>query len=167
MSEKFEESKKSGPHAQLQKLEGKWAGTNTTWFEPDKIADQSSIHGSMRLIHGGKFLLHEYSTAFGDKEVEGMTIIGYHLGLGKYQCAWIDSFHNGSSIMFSEGSRGNEAFNVVGSYAYVTPELEQTWGWRTELEIVNENEVIFTAYNVSPEGEEVKATEIKYIRLKD
>src|SRR5690606_29853102 len=108
MSEKFEESKKIGPHALLQKLEGKWAGTNTTWFEPDKIADQSSIHGSMRLIHGGMFILHEYKSAFGEKEVEGMAIIGFQLGLRKFQCAWIDSFHNGSAIMFSEGSRRGE-----------------------------------------------------------
>lgn len=167
MDEKFKQSLTSGPHAELKKLVGNWAGTNTTWFEPEKIADQSPIKGTIRPILGGKFILHEYTTAFSGNPVGGMAVFGYHLGIGKFQSAWLDSFHNGSAIMFSEGSRGNEAFNVVGNYVYISPEEEQNWGWRTELKIVNENEIIFTAYNISPEGQETKATEIKYLRIKD
>jgi hypothetical protein len=119
----------------------------------------------MRLILDGRFIMHEYKGKFGDKPLEGIAIYGYHLALEKFQCAWIDSFHNGSAIMFSEGKRGEQSLSMLGNYAYVTPEIEQYWGWRTEINIINDNKVVITAYNISPEGEELKATETIYTKL--
>ena len=91
-----------------------------------------------------------------------MAIYGYNLDVQKFQVAWIDSFHNGSAIMFSQSDKGAKEMNVLGSYAYVTPETEQYWGWRTQIEMVNDSEMIITAFNISPEGEETKATETVY-----
>lgn len=167
MSEKLETSKSSGVHHHLSKLEGEWEGITTTWFEPEKIADQSPIRGNMRLILDGRFIMHEYKGRFGDKPLEGIAIYGYHLGLGKFQSAWIDSFHNGTAIMFSEGNKGEDSFNMLGSYDYVAPGIEQKWGWRTEIEIINDDEVKITAYNISPEGAEAKATETLYKKVKN
>ncbi len=166
MSEKFETSKATGMHFQLSELVGEWEGTAKTWLKPDKIADESPMRGSMRLVLGGRFIMHEYKGSMGGKPLEGIAIYGYHLELGKFQSAWIDSFHNGSAIMFSEGKKGDDSFKMLGSYAYVTPELEQHWGWRTEIEMLNDDEVKITAYNISPEGEEAKATETLYKKLK-
>jgi len=166
MSENLETSKTAGVHFQLSRLKGEWAGTSKTWFEPDKVADESPVHGTMRLILDGRFIMHEYKGSFNGKPLEGIAIYGYHLALGKFQSAWIDSFHNGAAIMFSEGQKGSDSLTMLGSYAYVTPEMEQHWGWRTEIDIVNDDEVIITAYNISPEGEEAKATETSYKRMK-
>jgi hypothetical protein len=166
MSEKFDTSKASGAHAKLAKLAGSWQGIASTWFEPGTVADESPVSGTMRLILDGRFILHEYSGSFGGKPLEGIAILGYHMALEKYQSAWIDSFHNGTAIMFSEGKKGSDRLAVLGSYAYVTPEVEQHWGWRTEIEMPGEDEVKITAYNISPEGEEAKATELLYKRIK-
>ena len=114
MSEKFEASKTSGAHYQLSRLVGDWEGTARTWFEPDKIADESPVSGTMRLILGGRFIMHEYQGSFGEKPVEGIAIYGYHLGLQRFQSAWLDSFHNGSAIMFSEGERGDNRLKLLG-----------------------------------------------------
>lgn len=166
MSQKLEASKADGAHSQLSRLTGDWEGTTTVWFEPGKIADQSPIHGTMRLILDGRFILHEYKGSFGGKPLEGLAILGYHLETGKYQTAWIDSFHNGTAIMFSESARNAKKFNVLGSYEYVTPEVDQKWGWRTEIELLDDDELRMTAYNVTPEGMETKATETVYKRVK-
>lgn len=169
MSDKFTQSKESGPHFQLSRLAGEWVGVAKTWFEPGKPpADESPVQATMKLVLGGRFLLHEYTGSMQGKPLEGMAIIGNQLSLGKYQVAWIDSFHSGTSIMFSEGERNAPGLNVTGTYVYVTPEKEHYWGWRTELNIVSDDEVVFTAYNVPPagEGEESLATEVVYKRVK-
>ncbi len=165
MSQKLETSKTSGAHFQLSRLEGKWEGTTKTWFDPNKLEDESPISGTMRLILDGRFIMHEYNCHFGDKPITGMAFYGYNLDLEKFQCAWIDSFHNGSAIMFSEGIKGQKDISILGSYAYITPEIEQHWGWRTNIEVVNDGEIVITAYNISPEGEESKATETIYRKV--
>ncbi|RYF99948.1 MAG: DUF1579 domain-containing protein, partial [Chitinophagaceae bacterium] len=103
MSGKLEQSLKSGPHAKLAKLVGTWAGTTRVWFEPTTVADESPVEGVMKAVLGGRFILHEYKGSFGGKPLEGLALYGYHLDLKKIQSAWIDSFHNGAAIMFSEG----------------------------------------------------------------
>ena len=165
MSEKLENSKTSGVHHQLSRLAGEWEGTSKTWFEPTVVADESPVRGTMRLLLDGRFILHEYTGSFTGKPLQGLNIFGYHLGLKKFQTAWIDSFHNDTALMFSEGTRGSEAFKVLGGFTYITPEEEQQWGWRTEVEILSDDEVLITAYNISPEGEESKATELRYKRI--
>jgi Protein of unknown function (DUF1579) len=166
MNEKFNNSKENGIHFQLARLEGDWQGTTKVWFEPGKPVDESPVRGNMRLILDGRFIMHGYKGSFGGKPLEGLAIYGYHPELQKIQAAWIDSFHNGCAMMFSEGKRGDDKLAMLGSYAYVTPETEQHWGWRTEIDIIHDDELKITAYNISPGGEEAKATETLYIRVK-
>jgi len=162
MSQKLNDSKLNGPHFQLSRLVGEWKGSTKTWFDPSKLEDESPIKGTMRLILDGRFIMHEYQSSFGDQSLSGIAIFGYDLNTQKYQCAWMDTFHNGTAIMFSKGNKGDEGINVLGSYAYITPETEQHWGWRTQRDIISDSEIMITAYNISPEGQETKATETNY-----
>lgn len=161
----YKESKASRPHQQLANLVGDWEGKAKVWFEPGQPADESGVKGNMRLVLDGRFLMHEYKGSMEGKPLEGMAIIGFNTSLEKFEVAWIDSFHTGTALMFSGGKRGDRNLDVLGSYAYVTPEDEQHWGWRTALEIINDDEVLLTAFNISPEGEETKATETSYKRV--
>lgn len=166
MTDKLQTSKNSGAHGHLSKLVGNWEGITKTWLDPDKDADESPMKGTMRAVLDGRFILHEYTGSIDGKPLEGLALYGYHLGLGRFQSAWVDSFHNDTAIMFSESHKGAEVFKLRGSYAYVTPDREMDWGWRTEVNIVSDDEIVFTAFNISPEGEEVKATETVYKKIK-
>ncbi len=164
MTIKFETSIEEGIHARLNKMAGNWEGVARTWFQPDVIADESPVSGTIRPVLGGRFLLHEYEGSFAGKPLQGMVIYGYDLNTGSFQSAWIDSFHMGTGIMFSQQVKTEGDFSVYGSYQALMPEGQQEWGWRTDLELEDENTLVITAYNITPEGTETKATEIIYKR---
>ncbi|WP_207426155.1 DUF1579 domain-containing protein [Pedobacter sp. SYSU D00535] len=161
--EKFETSKSSGEHKQLASLVGKWTGITKVWFEPDVLADESPASGTISLILDGRFVLHEYKGSMSGKALEGLAIFGYDLQNNKFQSAWIDSFHMGTGIMFSEGPHQEKSFAVTGSYG--SREMSERWGWRTEIDLRSEDELYITMFNISPSGEEAKATETVYKRI--
>ncbi len=161
MSVKFEASLKDGMHHFLKSLEGNYEGVTKVWFEPDKLADESPCTGSMRSVLGGRFLMHEYQGTLEGKPIEGLAIIGCSLGDNRLQTAWIDSFHNGTAIMFSQNNTIAPPYSVLAEYAG-----EPAWGWRTEITKENENKISITMFNIPPGGTEAKAVETIYTRVK-
>lgn len=159
---KFEISLESGPHSQLAALTGSWTGVARTWFEKDFLADESRVSGTITSILGGRFILHQYQGSMQGEPTEGMAIIGYSFDFEKFQTAWIDSFHMGTGIMFSEGLATGNGHSVLGSYGGNS--MPEPWGWRTEIESRGKDQIVITAFNIAPGATEEKATEIVYHR---
>jgi hypothetical protein len=161
---KLEISKESGPHLRLSNLAGSWDGSTRTWFEKDILADESPMRGKIAMLMDGRFLSYEYQGTINGKPFEGKMLWAYDLNAQKCQMNWIDTFHMGTGMMHSEGNETGNGFSVLGSYA--VEGITVFWGWRTELEIINSDQFLIRAFNISPEGEEAKATETIYHRIK-
>lgn len=161
----FEQSKLSGsPHHFLAQLVGGWSGTSKLWLEPDALADESPVLGSIHLVLEGRFAIYLYQGSIEGEAQHGMFTFGYNTTSNQYEASWVDSFHNNTAIMFCMGSPTENGFSVLGSYP--DPTGGPDWGWRTEVELVDENHLMITAYNIDPEGNEAKATEARLMRVK-
>lgn len=157
-------SKENGPHARLAGLIGDWEGVTSTWFEKDILADESPMQAKITLVLDNRFINYEYRGSLDGKFFEGKMLWGYNLGMEQCECSWVDTFHMGTGIMQSVGHETGAGFTVSGSYGGT--DMPEPWGWRTELAILNTDQFTLTAFNISPQGEEAKATETVFRRIK-
>lgn len=153
---------KSDEHRTLLSFIGDWIGTTKTFFEPGVLADESPWEGTITPVHHGMFVTHRYQGSLNGKPLTGMAMLGFNTTTRRFQCSWIDSFHNGSAMMFCEGLPDADGVNVMGHYAVA--DGSAPWGWRTTMELGSPDQLIIRMYNITPDGEEALAVETQYRR---
>ena len=148
----------------LAGLAGEWSGTAKLWFEPDVLASEDVVSGTIVLLHDGRAARHDYRTVVDGSACTGTALLAASNSPSSWQIAWIDTFHTGAAIMFSTGPRGDGdgaggPIDVLGSY-----EADgQTWGWRTTFESEGDR-LLVRHYNVMPGEDGALAVEFDYRR---
>ena len=160
----FENSKLHGsPHHFLAQLVGSWTGKVFTWVEPTVDPYLTKTRGSIQLVLDGRFAIYIYQFAMDGEPQHGMLTFGFNTATNQYEASWVDSYHTNTAIMFCTGTEKENGFSVLGGYP--DPTGGPDWGWRTEVTLLG-NELVLTAYNISPEGEEYKAMVTNLVRMK-
>ena len=154
----------AAPEATIEKLNdmsGKWKGFTKTWLASNNLAEESAVSGSIHPILGGKYFIHEYEGDLHGNHFDGFVIYGYTSGQEKLQQVCLDSFQMGTGIVFNKIDINKEGFHLAGNYNGT----DETWNWRSEIDMPDKNTLIISSYNIKPNGMEAKATETIYNRI--
>ena len=100
----------------LQQMVGSWQGTCRTWFEPDKLADESEIKGQIAKAFSDNFVRHTYESQMRGKPRIGEELVAFNSVTKRFQVSWADEFHMNYAILFSEGDSSESGFVVSGKY---------------------------------------------------
>ena len=148
----------------LNSLVGTWKGTCRTWLRPGQLEDESEIKGEFKSILGGKLVRHTYEGTIKGQPRSGEETIAFNPAEKLFQVSWFDSFHT-YGILFSQGKKTAQGFSVEGRYR-LSPD-QSPWGWRTVIEMTDNDHLTITAFNITPDGREGKAVETVYERTRD
>jgi hypothetical protein len=137
-----------------EKIVGAWEGDYSLWLRPGVDAEKSKFRADVRPAAGGAFVLLSYCWSRGDKEQEGIFLLG---GAGdKATMTWGDSFHMKPEPMQCEGRLEKDCRLIFdGSYSG-GPDMPE-WGWRTEFALQGAGGLLMEAYNITPDGQEALA----------
>lgn len=148
----------------LDGMVGEWEGTYRVWVQPSAAHTECESTLHVEPVLKGQFVSGDYDWSAGataespnDGDPQSGSFMVGRTSHGEWQMAWVDSWHNGDSIMFCTG--GPES-KVTGTYSGG----DQTWSWRTEFELPEPDHLVITAYNIAPDGQEAMATHGDYRR---
>lgn len=141
-------------------LTGRWRGQYRLWLDPQSEEQRSDTDALVSLKARDKFLCVEYTWMSEGKPQEGLMLVGVQDAEGTIAATWVDAWHNGDNLMACTGrTEPDGSLTFMGHYKAPTG---PDWGWKTTISPPSGHTFRVVMYNVTPEGQEMKAVEMMY-----
>jgi hypothetical protein len=140
---------------------GQWRGTNRLQDPHASAPEDSNATASVAPLLGGRFVRFDYTWGHQGQPQEGSLLIGFNPQSSRVSAQWIDSWHNGFTVMTCDGTVNDSGvIDVRGAYpAPPGPD----WGWRTVI-TPGADTLQVVMHNIWPDGREELAVEDWFTR---
>lgn len=150
-------------HQHLAKMAGSWTYKSKMWMAPDAPPVESEGKATNEMILGGRFLKMHTTGMMMGMPFEGIGIDGYDKASQKHTSIWMDNF--GTMTMMFEGTCSAEDMSTTMTSTYQDPMSGQMMTMKTVTKMKDPKTIVFTGYNVLPDGTDMKSMEVVYTKV--
>ena len=86
------------------RMAGHWRGQCRTWFEPGKLADESTTESDIEHVFGELLLRRRYQGSMLHEPRRGEEWLAFNAITQTFSTAWIDNFHTPNGTLYSTGN---------------------------------------------------------------
>ncbi|MFQ5720759.1 MAG: DUF1579 domain-containing protein [Acidobacteriota bacterium] len=151
-------------HAELARMAGTWKAVGKFFnpMAPDAPPQESEGKATNTMILGGRFLTTEFQGSFMDMAFSGFGIEGYDNLRKAHVQSWVDSM--GTMMLTAEGHCNADHSVRTMVSEFLDPMTGQMTKMRQVITFKSADEHVWEAYNLMPDGSEMKTMEIVYSR---
>ncbi len=152
-------------HEAFKAFEGTWAANVKMWEPGNPDATESKGTMTNTLIHGGRYVHHEFKGDFMGMAFTGSGDFGYDKATGKYVGTWMDSF--GTAIMVLSGTydEATKTYTSTGEFSMPGPDGKMMKVTQREtVKIDGPDKHTMLMYHSAAGMPEMKVMEITYTR---
>jgi hypothetical protein len=145
----------------IQASKGLWRGKsqlNLPWLPPEKRVTESDSRLHIETDERNLFATITYDWRYDERRQEGTILACQSIDNASVEFAWVDSWHQSSSIMSLKGTEAEDGpIKVKGSF---TADSE-VWGWT--ISFLREGEhLALNMENITPKGDVTWAVKALY-----
>jgi hypothetical protein len=149
-------------HDVLAKSVGEWKTEIKSWMDPNMPPTVTEGKSVCESILGGRYFKSTETSNFMGMPFEGLSLSGYDNATKKFFSYWVDNMSTGGMILEGSYDEATKTFTYAGSGMSFTGEYKV----REIIQLINDDETMFTMYMEEGGKPEMKMMEIKYSRIK-
>lgn len=150
-------------HERFKMMEGTWDAALKHWMDPAAPPMESKGTMTNTLIHGGRYVQHDFKGDFMGDTFTGSGTYGYNNATHKYEGTWTDNMGTGTMFMVGTYDEKTKTYTSTGEMN-MGPSIGII-KMRDVVQIIDNDHHLQTMYHTMPGvPQEMKVMEISYSR---
>jgi hypothetical protein len=160
-----EASSVGAAHDVFKPMAGKWKYVSKFWQSPEAKPEESTGTSTLKLVLGGRFLMHETKGKAMGQPFEGIGFTGYNNVSKVYETTWLDNMT--TATMHGTGSFDAASKTLTDTGEFACPmRNNKVLKYRAEWKTIDANNMSYSMYMPDESGKEFKSMEMLFKRAK-